>query len=255
MAYCILHMSCDMRYAVGMKAGVIRKSSLRQQVYTSLLRLLLQGRWEPGARWNDSALAKELEVSRTPVREAMIQLEAEGLVACDPNRGFYIPALAREEAQEIYPILWSLEQLAVFQLPVSPAELRKRLEQTWSRPASSGTSSDMAAAIRQDRAWHLALVESCANAHLGALHGRLDALTRRYAASLSADAAFADRCARDHAQILDALTSEQPARAHALLKMHWRAEMEAVVSSLGGEKSAPSPAARNTRSAAAGRRL
>jgi DNA-binding GntR family transcriptional regulator len=231
-----------------MRANAIRKSSLRQQVYSSLLRLLLQGRWAPGERWNDSALAAELGVSRTPVREAMIQLEAEGLVACDPNRGFYLPILRREEAREIYPILWSLEQLAVFLTPASPAELRKRLGQTVARPAASGTASDMAAAVRQDRAWHLALVESSANTHLSALYQRLEALSRRYAAQMAADALFAERNAREHAQILDALASEQPARAHALLKMHWRAEMEAVLGALGERDR--KPAAAETSSAA-----
>ena len=147
-----------MQYVVRMKVGAIRRLSLRQQVYSSLLRLLLQGRWAPGERWNDSAIAAELGVSRTPVREAMIQLEAEGLVACDPNRGCYLPALCREEAQEIYPILWSLEQLAVFLSPAPARDLRKRLEQSTTRPAASGTAVDMAAALKQDRAWHSALV-------------------------------------------------------------------------------------------------
>ena len=235
-----------------MKSSPIRKSSLREQVHASLLRLLLQNRWAPGGRLNDSALAAELGVSRTPVREALIQLEAEGLVACDPNRGFYLPALRHEEAQEIYPLLWSLEQLAVYLTPAPPAELRKRLEQTVARPAASGTASDMAAALKQDRAWHLALVEAGTNSRLIALHNRLEANSRRYAASLSPDAAFAERCSREHAQIMDALASEQPARAHALLKMHWRAEMEAVLSSLAGQSAAPSRPGRSFRAAAAG---
>jgi DNA-binding GntR family transcriptional regulator len=243
-----------------MKSNAIRKSSLREQVHASLFRMLLQGRWQPGERWNDSVLAAELGVSRTPVREAMIQLEAGGLVACDPNRGFYLPALRREEAQEIYPILWSLEQLAVFLSPASATELRKRLEQTVARPAASRTASDMGAALKQDRAWHLALVETSANAHLTAQHQLFEALSRRYAAQLPPDAAFAERNAREHAQILDALASEQPARAHALLKMHWRAEMEAVLHALEARSSKPSgteaSAASNLsrRSASAGQR-
>ena len=242
-----------MQYEVRMKAGAIRRLSLRQQVYASLLRLLLQGRWAPGERWNDSAIAAELGVSRTPVREAMIQLEAEGLVACDPNRGCYLPALCREEAQEIYPILWSLEQLAVFLSPVPASDLRKRLEQTMTRPAASGTAADMAAALKQDRAWHFTVVESCANSRLIGLHQGLEAVTRRYAAELPADAAFAERSAREHSQILEALASEQPARAHALLKMHWRSEMEAVMGVLG-EPGLQPPTPHRSRTAAAGRK-
>jgi DNA-binding GntR family transcriptional regulator len=245
-----LHFSLNMRYAIRMKASPIRKTSLRQQVYASLLRLMLQNRWAPGERWNDSELAAELDVSRTPVREALIQLETEGLLACDPNRGFYVPALSREEAQEIYPILWSLEQLAVFLCPIAPRELRKRLEQTVGRPAVTGTAADMAAALKQDRAWHLALVEASANSRLTGIYERLEVLTRRYATQLPADAAYAERCAREHGQILEALASEQPARAHALLKIHWRGELESVLRALSVERPAPAGA----RSAAAGRK-
>ena len=243
-----------------MKATPVRKTSLREQVYASLLRLLLQGRWAPGERWNDSALAAELGVSRTPIREAMIQLEAEGLLACDPNRGFYLPPLYREEAEDLYPILWSLEQLAVFLTPAPAAQLRERLERTVLPPSASGTASEMAAAVRQDRAWHLALVEASANSRLVRLHQRLEALSRRYASTSAPDAGFAQRTSREHAQILDALASDQPARAHALLKMHWRAEMETVVRALDRQNSKPSstgssgtsPLSRRT--AAAGRR-
>jgi len=244
-----------------MKAGPIRKSSLREQVYASLFRLLLQSHWSPGERWNDSAIAREIGVSRTPVREAMIQLEAESLLACDPNRGFYVPALRQEEAREIYPILWSLEQLAVFLTPASATELRKRLEQTVGRPAASETSSEMAAAVKQDRAWHLALVEASTNSRLAGLHQRLEALSRRYASALAPDGGFAERNAREHAQILEALASEQPARAHALLKMHWRAEMDGVLKALEAQSSRPSSAATSAgshlsrRTAAAGRHL
>jgi len=248
--YCILHFASHMRYAIRMKTTPIRKTSLRQQVYSSLLRLMLQNRWAPGERWNDSELAAELGVSRTPIREALIQLEAEGLLACDPNRGFYVPALAREEAQEIYPILWSLEQLAVFLCPTPAIELRKRLDQTVGRANAAGTPADMAAALKQDRAWHLALVEASANTRLTCLYARLEALTRRYAAQLPANAAYAERSAREHSQILEALASEQPARAHALLKIHWRSEMESVLQSLSTERPAPAGA----RAASAGRK-
>ena len=237
-----------------MRATAIRKSTFREQVHAALLRLILQGRWAPGERWNDSALAAELGVSRTPVREAMIQLEAEGLVTCDPNRGFHLPALRPQQAREIYPLLWSLEQLAVFLFPLPAAELRVRLETAAGRSTISTNPAEMAGTLKQDRAWHLALAAASGNAHLAALHLRLEALSRRYAAALPPAASFAERNAREHAQILDALASEQPARAHALLKMHWRAEMEAVLAVLAGEQAAPSAAGRGARSAAAGLR-
>ena len=246
-----------MLYIPCMRAQPILRHSLRQQVYSSLLRMLLDGRWAENVRLNDSALAAELGVSRTPVREALIQLESEGLLACDTHRGFYAAPLRAEEAREIYPILWSLEQLAVFLHAGSSHELRQGLEQANSRAAAA----DSAASLKHDRAWHAALVAASSNTRLIGLTARMEALTRRYAAALVRDPAVAERRSREHTQIAEALAAEQPARAFALLKMHWRAEMEEVLRALEGrsEKAAPgtsaekTPGARRSRAAEAGK--
>ncbi|HMD31023.1 MAG TPA: GntR family transcriptional regulator [Candidatus Acidoferrales bacterium] len=206
----------------------ILRSSLRQQVYSALLGMLLEGRWDQDSRLNDSALARELGVSRTPVREALIQFESQGLLACDPNRGFSLPPLRAEEAREIYPILWSLEQLAIYLSAASSQELRKTLDHANSRAAVS----DPAAALKHDRAWHARLVEASGNKKLIEMTARVEAVSRRYAAAFVRDAMAPERRAREHAQIAEALATEQPARAFALLKMHWRAEMEEVLRGL-----------------------
>ena len=233
----------------------ISRSSLRQQVHSALFRRLLDGHWPPAARLNDSALAAELGVSRTPVREALIQLEAEGLLACDPNRGFYVPVLQREEAREIYPLLWSLEQLAVFLASGSTPALLRSLEQARTRPPAN---VDPASSLKHDRAWHAALVEAGGNARLVELARCLEAISRRYAAALLNDPGAAERRAREHAQIAEALSTEQPARAFALLKMHWRAEMDEVLRALeSGEKQpaqgGAAQAGKRSRTAAAGK--
>ena len=254
--HCILHCICSVRYAIAMRPQPILRFSLRQQVYSSLLRMLLDGRWDQNSRLNDSALAAELGVSRTPVREALIELESEGLLACDTHRGFFLPPLRQEEAREIYPILWSLEQLAVFLSPGSSHELRRTLEQANSRGAGS---TDAASSLKHDRAWHATLVEASGNKRLIGLAARMEAVSRRYAAALVRDPAVVERRAREHAQIAEALGTEQPARAFALLKMHWRAEMEEVLRSLEEgtveplKAAAEKPASRRSRAAGAGK--
>lgn len=247
-----------MRYKICVRAAPIPRLSLRQQVYSSISRLLLDGRWPEHSRLNDSSLAAELAVSRTPVREALIQLEAEGLLACDPNRGFFVPPLELQAARDLYPILWSLEQLAVFLAAGSAQQLHKTLEHAASR---SSAASEPAATLKQDRAWHAALVESSGNQPLIGLTRRIEALTRRYASALLRDSSTAERRAREHAQIAEALATEQPARAFALLKMHWRAEMEEVLQALEARQAKPAAAgaaetpagSRRSRAASAGK--
>jgi DNA-binding GntR family transcriptional regulator len=249
-----------------MRAQPILRTSLRQQVYASLLRMLLDGRWDEDSRVNDSALATELGVSRTPVREALIQLESEGLLVCDPHRGFSLPPLDAREAREIYPILWSLEQLAVYLHPGSAQELRKTLEQANGRGGGgqglkqdagwkpAAQHADSAAALKQDRAWHAALVGASGNERLIEMTTRVEALSRRYAAALVRDGGCAERRTREHAQIAEALAMEQPARAFALLKMHWRAEMDEVVKGLE-ERGGTAANAEMRGKAAAGKRV
>jgi DNA-binding GntR family transcriptional regulator len=223
---------------MAVKHSPILRRSLREDVFLSLRDMLLENRWKPGERLNDSALAAELGVSRTPVREALIQLECEHLLACDPNRGFFLPPLRREEAEHIYPILWSLEQLGLYLAGKAAEGLRKRLEEMNARFAAAG--KDPAAALRHHRAWHQALVGASGNARLQQLTGQMEASTRRYAAAFLRGAALHEQRVRDHAQIVEALATEQSARAYALLKMHWRAELEAVVR--GMEQPTPQPA-------------
>jgi DNA-binding FadR family transcriptional regulator len=71
-------------------------------------------------------------------------------------------------------------------------------------------------ALKQDRAWHSALVEASGNQRLIEITRRIEALTRRYASALLRDSTIAERRAREHAQIAEALATEQPARAFAL---------------------------------------
>ena len=73
----------------------------------------MKGDLLPGNRLQDVLLAAELGVSRTPVREALLRLERDGLVESDPNRGFFVAPLSRKEVAEIYPMVWALECLAL----------------------------------------------------------------------------------------------------------------------------------------------
>jgi DNA-binding GntR family transcriptional regulator len=70
------------------------------------------GQLAPGAAVTEAALARQLEVSRTPVREVLL-LEGEGLLESSPARGFVVRGLSRAEADELYPTLICLEAFAV----------------------------------------------------------------------------------------------------------------------------------------------
>jgi DNA-binding GntR family transcriptional regulator len=83
---------------------------LRESVYEALKRLLMDNALEPGARLSIDGLARELQVSQTPVREALFRCEAEGLVVRRPNAGYLVaPLLGRDALLHLYDLRLLLE--------------------------------------------------------------------------------------------------------------------------------------------------
>ncbi len=87
--------------------------SIREQAYLHIQKLLLSGKLEAGSSVSEQKLAKELGSSRTPVREAMNQLTAEGLLEQSPNGGMIVAQLGREDIIELYELREALEVYAV----------------------------------------------------------------------------------------------------------------------------------------------
>lgn len=85
---------------------------LRDEVFLSLRKAILNGRFVPGERLVEKDLAQQLAISRTPIREALRKLELEGLVAYEPRRGVIVVGISLKDALEIYTIRAVLEGLA-----------------------------------------------------------------------------------------------------------------------------------------------
>jgi DNA-binding GntR family transcriptional regulator len=87
--------------------------SLTKFVIGYLTKEIIEGRLEPGHRLIPEELASRLKVSKSPIREALVALEKEGLVENVPRIGFYVTEIKLEDIEEIYPIRASLNALAV----------------------------------------------------------------------------------------------------------------------------------------------
>jgi DNA-binding GntR family transcriptional regulator len=74
---------------------------------------ILNGYFDPGARLPEETLARTMGVSRGPIREALVQLEREGLIVIRRNRGAFVAQLAREDLEEVYTLRVAIERLAV----------------------------------------------------------------------------------------------------------------------------------------------
>lgn len=96
-----------------LETPILQTRSLREQVYEYLRAEMNRGGLQPGSFLDLNALSERLGVSRTPLRDALLQLEVGGLVEILPRRGFRVKALTLEEIRNIYQIIGALESTAV----------------------------------------------------------------------------------------------------------------------------------------------
>lgn len=104
--------------------------SLRGRVFVKLENDILNGKYKPGESLNETKVADELKVSRTPVREAIRQLELEGLLVYIPNKGAIVKGLSSEDVQDIYDIRMKIEGLAAKRAAsnITPDQLKELKE-------------------------------------------------------------------------------------------------------------------------------
>lgn len=159
---------------------IVRKA-LRADVQKEILARLADQRLAPGSRVNESHLSAELGVSRTPLREAMLGLEAAGFLGSDVGRGFLVPPLVAGPFREAQQVLARLVPLALAQTAPAPQRLME-LQNLVGRArlrlgaAPAERAADLAPVSQR---WSLLLLEGCPNRTLGQDIARLEALSVR----------------------------------------------------------------------------
>lgn len=199
---------------------------LRREVRRLLLDRLLSGELEPGSRINESRLAEEIGVSRTPLREALIKLELEGFMQNDKGRGFYVVPLSPETARDLYTLAGQLEALALEgAVPHTRAEI-ERLETLEAERAEAKRGGRFDAAVELDIRWHAGLVGGCPNGELLHLLEMLRNRLYRYEYVLAQQRDWQSWEHDHHERILQALREGNRRLAVETLKHHWNEAAE-----------------------------
>ncbi len=154
-------------------------STLTDRVYRILRDRILQGEFVPGQRVNLTSLAHELQVSNTPVREAIARLQRLGLVDVVPYRGCYVQALNAAQMADIFDVRIALEGLAArLAARRTTSELLRRMEATIQAYEIAYGDGDMSAVIEADRAFHDTLLQASGNSVLLDMLPTLSSRTR-----------------------------------------------------------------------------
>jgi DNA-binding GntR family transcriptional regulator len=204
---------------------LIPRARVRDQVRDAVRALIVKGSLQPGGRLDEIRLSMLIGTSRTPLREALIALEQEGLVDSRPNRGFVVAALDEKLVRETYVILGALESAAV---ETGGDTLVARAPELAAINGRLAKEKQPARRHALDREFHRRLAEPSGNGRL------LQLLTQQWNQSMRIDggrkrgiANLARSCA-DHDAIVEAIEKHDLEEAARRVRMHWRHGVDVV---------------------------
>ncbi len=200
--------------------------NLSSRIRSLVRERIVNGELAPGARINEVHLAEELRVSRTPLREALTGLAAEGALRSVPRRGFFVLPLTVEEFLAIYPIRGLLDP-AAFRLSGIPSPQRiRKLEQLNQRMRREPDPEER---VRLDDAWHLELIAACPNPVLLDLIRQFMERTRRYELAFYRETRNLEISTADHDRVIAAVRRGDMAAALAALESNLTSGIEPIV--------------------------
>jgi len=181
--------------------------TLKSRAYGRLKAMILSGELRPGQKLAERDLAAALDVSRTPIREALNQLAQEGLVEARPQRGHVVRTVDAKSAEDLYDLREVLEleaiRLAMQRMDASDMATFDALARTLARYAGDPTQSE--AELREGQRLHEMIARASRNE---LLYEMLLRLFDRLQLFVWIDALYADEAARtraEHADIIDAI--------------------------------------------------
>lgn len=215
----------------------VRDLSIREKAYLYIQQLIASGALEAGGGISELMLAKELGSSRTPVREAMNQLAAEGLLAQSPGGGMVVAQLTREDIIELYELREALEVYAVEKVARVPMRLADKdrlqglvdeilkLEKELAKSRKSQLDAkQMERFIGCDLGFHALLMSMTHNSRLQKIINDTRLLISIFAIHRGGhDGAMLKSIRKHHQMILDAVVQQDSAAAMRALAEHIQA--------------------------------
>ena len=210
---------------------------LRDVVYRTLRKAILRGEFQPGERLMEIMLANKLGVSRTPVREAMRQLENEGLVIMIPRKGAQVAQITSQELHDVLEVRRSLEVLAAEKAceRISPEEI-ERLRQAEQRFVDIISSDDITAVAEADVAFHDVIYNATGNRRLIQLLNNLREQMYRFRVEHLKNKDGRRHLAEEHRKILEAVVNQNVEDARTLTALHIENQQDFIDRSLEGSE-------------------
>lgn len=203
-------------------SSVVR-ATLSDQAYEELRSRILSGALPGGRRLLPEELALNLAISQTPIKEALLRLEADGLVVSPMRKGAVVRQFTRADVEELYEARMLIELNAVGQIfekgPIAPeliTDLSRCLD-AHEFYARRGTLDDITTALVHDRKFHSVLMTAAGNQMICEWHQRILGQTHTVFVYLAGNYS---RSADEHRDILDALKAGSSGQTREALRRH-----------------------------------
>ncbi len=198
---------------------VARPVPLRQSVYEALVELVVDGRLKPGQHLVETELARQLRVSRQPVREALHRLEAEGWVDLRPNQGAFVHVPTDQEVDELLDVRELLEvETARLAAHAATADQVARLRVICHEGETAVEAGDTTRFVSVNNEFHAALARVAGNAVLAELAEIVGRRVRWYY-RLVAPMRGHESCA-EHLDMVEAVQAGDAERAASIARKH-----------------------------------
>jgi len=208
---------------------------LSEVVYEKLQDDIRQGDLQPGEPISENRLSEKLDISRTPIREALQRLAQEGLVENQPGQAVSVSAPSMQDVMDVIHVRSLLSPEIARQVAANMSdEERTKLEDAVDR-MEEAVDADRDSWAEADADFHETLYRACPNQLLGELaiqmRNRIQHLTRSSRTSTER----ISECTEEHRAVVDAIADEDPDRAAEAMKKHIRNLRESIVQKMAHE--------------------
>jgi len=202
----------------------LEHASLRRRATDTLRSAIVAGRLQPGDRLKEVELAEQLGISRAPVREALRQLEHEGLVASSPYRATEVLGVSQDEIAEVLvPVRLTLESFAFRKaMPLLTKDDFEVLERLVASMRDSGARGDLDELAAADVRFHELVIARSGQPHCLQIWRSIEPRVRAYFRRDASAHPRPDELADEHQELLDALCAGDQKQLVKTLARHIR---------------------------------
>ena len=194
---------------------------LSKKVYRILKKEIIKGSLKPGSKVLEGRIAEQIGISRTPVREAIRELAAEGFVTLSPNQGVVVRSVSAENIREVLQIHSVLEGLAArLSCEVINEEDLKELENYVNKMEKLANKKDPLAYSEVDLKFHELIVNNCGNKRLIQMRKNISDQAQRYRISSLRTRGRLKESLKEHQKILEAFKTKDPKKADNISQKH-----------------------------------